>query len=146
MAVEVVQKNTNSGKINYIDAAAIGAIGGYTLKWAIPITPQEKDKRYNTTLVAIEKKNLDGVDVYIRLQDEKKLSPTEIKQIKQILSEKFNNNVLKTKELGKQVLVSFTKSIRPTKTFLLLGTGLTVGTAIIYNIFKEIAKDSKKNK
>ena len=143
MAVEVVQNN-NSGRISYTKAAAIGAIGGYALKWAIPITTQEKDKRYNATLIKIKNINLDEVDVFVRLQDNK-LSSSKIKEINKILLSEIKNSVKITKKVAEKFLVAFTKSIRPTKTFVSVGVGLTVGATVIHNIFYQIAKDWQKD-
>lgn len=133
MAVDVVQNN-NSGRINYLDSIALGAIGGYALKWAIPVTSQEKDIRYNKALRKIEDETM------------KIIQKSSLNEVDAFVRECNSDLTFTAKKVGENVLDTFTKSIRPTKTFLEIGIGLALATAVIHNIFNEIAKDSKSLK
>ncbi len=160
MAVSAIQKDTNnnSHKMSYIQSAATGALIGYSLKWAIPVTPQEKDEIFNAKLKEIsataqaerlkEFENIKNIepktqakDTFIKLHDDKKLNEVEIKKLAEPLCTQvmdFKNRVNETaktvRKVGRKTLNAFTKSIRPTSTFVLTGMGIALCIAFLHNI------------
>jgi hypothetical protein len=166
MVVEAIRSNDNPKRISYIDSAIIGALGGYALKWVIPVTSQEKDTAYKTALLNIEKEakkaafaeiekirqtKPDGFDVFERVYN-KQVYESGIEKLPKHLMDKVmpliarvNEKAETTKVVGKHILTTFTKSIRPSKAFLEIGVGLTIGAALIHNILNEIAQDAQEN-
>lgn len=168
MAVRAIQNDTNenSGKLSYIGSAAVGALGGYSLKWIVPLTANEKDERYRSELSKIrleakkarmdefelikkEASKIPGADEFLHMYDNKKLLYTEIKKRKGSLSEnlssllaRVNNSAINARDIGIEKLTSLTKSIRPTGAFIALGIGLALGIALINNIYKVASKNS----
>lgn len=168
MAVCAIQNNSNqkSGKLSYFGSMIIGAISGYSLKWALPITSQEKDERYNSELSKIrlnvkkarmdeieiirkEASTIPGADEFLKMHDNGKLLYREIKKCNGALSEKLmilltrvNDVAINTRIIGIKTVKSFTKSIRPTGAFLVIGTGIALGIALINNIAKVASKSS----
>lgn len=165
MAISAIQNNNtnnNPKRASVIDAALIGGISGYALKWALPIMAQEKTQDYNAGLKEISQKAIavrtqtynnirnsknrtPASDTFIKMYDNKTLNPKEIKKLKEPLqSEIFGlrSGVRhKTKDMirtGKRALESFTKSIRPTSSFVFLGMGLATAIAFIHNACLEL--------
>lgn len=168
MAVRAIQNDTNenSGKLSYIGSAIVGAVGGYSLKWGLPVTSQEKDERYHDELskvrIGVKKARMDeaelirkeastivGADEFLRLYDNKKLIHTEIKKYKGSLAEKLtsllirvNNSAIIARDIGIKKIIFYTKSIRPTGSFIAIGTGVALLIALVHNIYKEASKKS----
>lgn len=166
MVVRAIQNdsNENSGKLSYIGSAIVGAVGGYSLKWALPITSHEKDERYNSELLKIKSKmkqaRLDeielirrealitpGADEFLKIHDKGELLYHEIKKSKVSLADKLmnlltrvNDSAIKAKIIGTQTVVAFTKYIRPTWAFVAIGTGIALGSTFIHNIYKQASK------
>jgi hypothetical protein len=157
MSLRAVQKNNpdkSSRKNNYINYLSAGAVGGYALKWLIPLTKQEKDslflsglkkiavesvqaKRDEIEIIRTTKPKIDGADTFIKMYDNKKLHLGEIKKLKQPLSNKVmqlylivNNKSKDVKEVGYKKLVDSTKGLRPTGVFIILG--ICVGALIAF--------------
>jgi len=55
MVVSPVQNNNNN-KVSYVKSAAIGALAGYSLKYLLPITSQEKDEVFISEMNKIKAK------------------------------------------------------------------------------------------
>lgn len=166
MAVCAIQNNSNqkSDKLSYFGSMIIGAVSGYSLKWALPITSQEKDERYNSELSKIrlnvkkarieeieairkEASTTPGADEFLHMYDNERLIYREIKKYNGSLSEKLmtlltrvNDSAIKARTVGIQTVKSFTKSIRPTGGFIAIGAGIALGIALINNISKEASK------
>lgn len=162
MSVSAVQKNNNLGQMNYLGSMSVGAISGYALKWALPINSSEKnDEKYVTELNQIKKdarlakiKEFEsigkdfikstGIDEFIHMFDDEKLPDVEAKGLestKQPLPEnlsqlfkRINDAGNEAKELGIKKLNHFTKGIRSTAAFVLIGAGVALGIALIHNI------------
>lgn len=171
MAVSGIQKNSynDTGRVSYLASAATGALVGYSLRWAIPITKQEKqDPEYMAKISVLRKAahdvrvkeiekirtevpQLDGADTFIKLYDENKLTTAEIKKIEGPLSDKLsillnrvNDAAFKFKLEGRETLAFHTKKIRPGSAFVAIGIGTSVLYAALHNIFREIKKNKYK--
>lgn len=168
MSVRAIQNDTNenSGKLSYIGSAIVGAVGGYSLKWGLPVTAQEKDERYRDELskvrIGVKNARMDevglirkeaskivGADEFLHLYDNNKLIHTEIKKYQGSLSEKLtsllarvNNSAIIARDIGIRKIISYTKSIRPTGAFIAIGTGVALITALVHNMYKEVSKES----
>lgn len=163
MAVSAIQNDNNSNKsISYTKSAALGALVGYSLKWALPITPQEKDERFNAQIKNISKmaredrvkafeeiKNSNNKslakDTFVKLHDENKLNQAKIAKLKeplrtqvQGLKNSVNATTRNTRRTGIKALVSYTKSIRSTNAFVLAGMGTTLVYAFFHNILARL--------
>lgn len=168
MAVNAVQENNtckSPHKPSYIGSIAIGALSGYALKWAIPITPWEKKDEYKTLAstpnrdlwvardkeietIKNSKEKLDGVDEFIKLNNDNKLDSSEIKKIQQPLQDKlmalYNRVVeagIEAKAAGRKKLNIYTKSIRPAGIFILLGVLISLGITLTKTIINSPTKD-----
>lgn len=169
MAVSAVQKNQNKPhKINYAGAAVVGAIGGYSLKYLSPLTAQEKNDDYykyrlnkikseaklakEAKLIEIRNaKDCPDVDQFIKMYDNQQLKASKIKALKEPLSYQVlnlvrmvNNEARETIIQGKKDLKASIKDIRPTKTFVLLGMGISLLTALACNVSREMSKNSRE--
>lgn len=171
MAVSAIQKDTNNNShknMSYVKSAAAGALIGYSLKWALPITPQEKDERFNAELDAIsakakaaEAKEFENIrniepktlatDTFIKLYDSNKLNDSDIKSLTEPLStqvmdlkNRVNDKTKMIKQVGEKTLNSFTKSIRPAGSFIVTGLGIAVGIAFVHNVLSRINENNKK--
>lgn len=166
MAVEAIQKNNtyNSGKMSVAGSAVVGALAGYSLKWALPITHQEKDERYKLELKKIntearlarnaEKKliagsKLDGADTFVKMNKKHKLIASEIEKLEgpekdnvKALFNRINSAGFKVKAEGKKALKSFTKGIRSTGVFVTAGIGACVAVAFIHNVLQIVKADN----
>jgi len=162
MAVEAIQKNNynNSNRMSVAGSATFGALAGYSLKWALPITPQEKDEKYSLELNRINKESrqarnaekeliasskLDGADKFVKMNKEGKLTLSEIEKLPdpdnaqvRKLFVRINNAALKSKTEGQKALVNLTKGIRPTSTFVLLGLTIATGIALVHNLVQRV--------
>lgn len=159
MTVDAVQTTTNtSKKMSYLGSMAIGAMSGYVLKWALPVSSSEKDEIYNSELAqiqlnakkageyeieAIKKEPHEGIDEFIKLSNEGQLDYNEIKNIKEPLYSKIKDlfarvseKIEETKYIGEQKLTFFTKGIRPASAFIFIGTGIGLTIALINNIIQ----------
>lgn len=169
MALDAVQKNkNNSGQMSYIKATAIGALTGYSLKYILPISPQEKDENFKTALknnrlkakkaklAAIENiknsKNQSAInDTFIRMYDKKQLKPSLINKLENHLRGgileiiKTVNEIAKFEKLnGKKDLIAITKSIRPTGTFIAIGFIFGFVVALINNISNKVSAENSQ--
>lgn len=163
MAITVIQNNSNnnSGRMGYMSSAVLGALSGYSLKWLLPLTTQEKDQNYLDELVQVKRNawqareaeiekirnevpKANGADEFISMYDNNKLTSFDIKKVDEPLSgkltallERINNAALKVKTEGRENLIFQIKKIRPALTFISIGMGIALGIALIHNIFKE---------
>jgi len=108
MAVSPVQNNSNKN-VSYAKSAAIGALVGYSSKYLLPISSQEKDDSFVSEMTKIKVN--------------------------------AKSNTLKIIE-GERGLKAYTKSIRPTGTFVFVGliTGLLIACA--RNLKRGLAQES----
>ncbi len=162
MAVRAVQRDPNerAGSMSYISSAIIGGISGYTLKWVLPITNQEKDKEFYAELKdiakeAFEKKKIEiekirtskpretFQDEFIKLYDAKKLNITEIRKLPNSVSDKvmglfarINEKILGLKTVRKKHLIDSTKGIRPASVFISAGVCAGILIAVISNMIR----------
>lgn len=147
---------------SYIGAALTGAVSGYALKWAIPLTRQEKDETYAAGMsqsrrdywvarkseieeIRKSKNKIECADLFIKLNDENKLTLAQIQKAKapvydklMILFNRINEVGLVAKIEGKRIIKIRIKDLRPTFVFILLGTGFGLGIALIKNIAKNL--------
>lgn len=167
MAVSAVQKNQNKPhKINYAGAAVVGSIGGYSLKYLSPLTSQEKNDNYykyrlnkiksearlakESRLIEIRNaKDCPDAGQFIKMYDKRELKASKIKALKEPLSYQvldiirmINNDAREITIQGKKDLKAAIKSIRSTKTFVLIGMGTSLLTALAFNVYREMSKNS----
>lgn len=105
MAVEAVHNN-GQNKTSYINSLAVGVMGGYALKWALPILPSENDKRYTDELNSIKKRATgvweqeieairiegarnQGADEFIKMYDDLKEKNPKVKSMKYLFTEEI---------------------------------------------------------
>jgi len=169
MAVSAIQKNDNNIKSSsYLKAGVIGALTGYSLKYLIPVTSQEKDEFYNAAVDEIETKaqksrleaisslapkakpEIESTDKFIRMCNNSDLSHAEI-NAKINLSDNAMNLIHQVnnrgKEISKQGLESLTatvKSIRPTSVFVITGLSVALVGALAHNISNRIVEEKVK--
>lgn len=165
MALRAVQ-NDNNAQMSYIKSSATGALVGYSLKYILPITPQEKDEIYNSFLserearvkkaksAEIEEirksvKHSDTADNFISLYDAKKLTFSKTQKLKKSLNEGLYELVKRVNDAGRaekiklrKDLTAITKSIRPTGTFVILGILAGLIIAFIKNITNNTATNN----
>lgn len=165
MAVNAIQKKEyNSHKASYVKAAAAGAVGGYVLKTLLPLNQSEKDDKYvRDYFESSAKRAVKGHEIKVIRNTEKKteaqieaLKLVDSKDVKiskiKALKEPTKTQVVEiikgiqeaargAKSIGKKAFVAFTKSIRPTGTFMATGAGLAVATAFVYNVLQKISED-----
>lgn len=163
MAITAIQNNSNnnSSRMGYMSSAILGALSGYSLKWLLPLTTQEKDQNYRDELVQVshnaalarvneietirrEASKIQGADEFIRMYDNNKLTSFDIKKIDEPLSGKLtallsriNNAAHKIKTEERENLIFRIKKIRPALTFISIGMGIALGIALVHNISKE---------
>lgn len=157
MSVDAVKENYKSytPRTSYLGAIGIGAIGGYALKWILPITPQEKDELYKTGIsqarkvywrtrndeieaIKKSKKKPEGADEFIKMYEKHKLTYAEIKKLNspkvQDLFNRINDYAMAAKSESRRKLIINIKGIRPAFTFTLIGAAIGFMVAIINNI------------
>lgn len=167
MALRAVQKNKDdSGTLSYTKSAAVGALIGYSLKHILPVTPQEKDEKFNASLNAIRVKakeaelaevkkirNLrrqsEAADTFIRMYDAKTLNPTDFDKIKKTLVNdvrhfftRINEEAQEISEIEIKNLKKSVKKLRPTSVFVVMGfvTGLLI--ALVNNVLTRITREN----
>lgn len=165
MAVSAIQKNDSSSKMSYTKSAAVGAITGYSLKYILPITPQERDARYMAALdqkrALANQSKKDGIqalkssktkdeaaDKFILLADSKKLKISEIRQTKEPVKsgifkiiKALNENARIIYRQGLEEVIALTKSIRPAGIFITAGAFAAVAGSFIDNVVNGISTD-----
>lgn len=165
MSVRAVQNDNNQGRMSYLNSGLFGALAAYSLKYIIPIMPQEKDEFFYAELNEIKQKakalktskideirntknKTPAMEQFIYLHDKGKLKSSKIRSqsesLRKGLSEilfNINNSARNLIQREKVMLITKTKEIRPASTFIIIGT--LAGTAIagINNIINTIAQD-----
>lgn len=170
MAVSAVQKSDNSNTRNasYLKSGVIGTLTGYSLKYLIPVTSQEKDEFYNAAVDEIEtkaqktrlnaikafapqvKSEIESTDKFVRMCNNSDLTHAEL-NAKINLSENVTNLIHQVNNKGKEVvrqgmesLNATVKSIRPTSVFVLAGVSIGIGAALVQNVSNRIAEEKIK--
>lgn len=167
MPIVAIQETQNSHKhTSYIGATVLGAIVGHYTKFMLPITPQEKDDRFNGDIKQIGKDarrarqegineikastdKTPAVDAFIKLCDNnKELSETEIKKLPENIADELikfkaqiNEKVMQAIHAGKKRVITSTKDLRPAYAFILAGAAIGAFTALV----KNMANDSKNS-
>lgn len=170
MTVSAIQKSDNRPKrINYLEAAAAGAIVGYSLKYILPITSQEKDENFKSALKEIrteaetaKQEAINDIrkdhsapcsDEFLRMYDNKEIKFSKVKSLNESKSRhilnlitKVNDNARESIRVEKRALIARTKDIRPTHVFIF--TGIIIGLIITatYNLMKAMAKSKAEAK
>lgn len=163
MAIEATQNSNNRGKTSYIGAIAVGSLCGYSFKWACPIIKDEReDLRYKTEFEKVQNKALaarneeiecirseikktSGADEFIKLHDKNAISEIEkakepLKSNMESLLKRVEDVAEATKKLGHNKIDSYTKAIRPTAPFIIIGAA----TAFIFALGSNIARNARK--
>lgn len=158
MSVNALVTNENT-PASYLKYMAFGAISGYALKYAIPVTAQERDENFKAELKnirarvketrkqeieAIRKdyKNRDkATDMFLKMNDSKKLRSIDLEKVPEKLLDKImdlkSGVDYRTKErLYTEIdnLRIITKKIRPTSVFVFGGAAIGAVYALVKNI------------
>lgn len=169
MAVSAIQNNENNSKnSHFLKSATIGALTGYSLKYLIPITPQEKDEFYNSAVDDIETKAqkakfnaikklssknntaIGSNDSFARMCNSSNLTQAELEKKLKLPEETIDlihqvNNISKrVSEQGMASLKATIKSIRPTFAFVITGVAIGLGTALTRSISNRIVEEKTK--
>lgn len=165
MAVNAVQNNNNS-TMSYKKSIAVGAITGYALKWALPITPQEKDLNYTLELnrakaeaklaktnelsaIINAKPKTKAIDTFSKLHSTHKLTQEEIAKLPESLRAQVTalkaRPSFKFKEafkIGLNKAIVITKGIRSKGIFITTGAVVALAYAFTHNVIKGMATNS----
>lgn len=167
MVIEATQNTNSRGKTSYIGAVALGALCGYSSKWACPIIKDERDDlRYKTELEKLQNKSLrarneeieiirgeinktPAADEFIKLHERNAFS--EIEKAKEPLKsnligllKRVDDVAEATNKIGLSKINSYTKAIRPTVPFMLIGASIGFVYALCTNISQN-ARNLDKN-
>lgn len=160
MPIVAIQETQNSHKrTNYFGAALLGAIVGHYVKFVLPITPQEKDDRFKNDIKEIgidaRKARQEGIneikastdktpaiDAFIKLCDKNKgLSEAEIRKLPENIADELmkfkaqiNEKVMQSIHLGRKIVITSTKDLRPGYVFILAGAAIGLFSAFVKNL------------
>lgn len=82
MAVSAIQNDkSNSPRGGYISSIIAGSAVGFSLKYLIPLTPDEKDEEYKLALAKINQKNNLVEDSFLSISNKKELD-NKVKRIR----------------------------------------------------------------
>lgn len=168
MVIGAIKNDNKSKGINVLGAAFVGGVTGYSLKYALPVNPYEKDNKYFEELsrinveAKIEKiKRLAGLkerpdnkilaDTFEKITSDGKITHSRINALEDSVKGAFLEEIKNANAIAKDVrlqgrlkLDAYTKKIRPTSPMVLLGMGITVTYALLHNIIKRIRNHSSK--
>lgn len=165
MAVNAIQETSPKNHTSYIGATALGALIGHSVKYLLPITPQEKDDNFKSAMQQIEAEaqktreaeikaikesndKTEATDRFIKMSEgNKELNETEIRKLPENMIEsvmklkfKVDEKVAQTIEAGKANLITRTKGLRPTYVFVLLGATIGLWAAFTMNLARSFNK------
>lgn len=166
MVVNAIQTNEYQPKqASYLGAVGIGALSGYALKNALPITKQEKDDLYWSyieasrikaklfkdqeieAIKAFAKKN-SAEDKFIKFIEETdaESKSTIFKSLKGNTKTEFFKLVSHVNEVardvkyeGKKVAAAVAKDIRPAGTFIASGAVFALAGTLVYNVIQRVS-------
>lgn len=169
MALRAVQKNNDDPRIlSYTKCALFGALVGYSSKYLLPVTSQEKDENFNAAMnkikamakktelaeiAEIKKIESEAADTFIRLYDNQNINSSELGKIKVTLVDdvmkflrRVNSAVQEVSEIELKKLKAITKQIRPVSLFV--GAGFTIGLliAVVNNVVNRTLAERALNK
>ena len=169
MSIKSICKEKNDTRnMNYTMPTLTGAIAGYSLKWALPLTQREQDENFKAEckeirklariardneikLIKSEINTTPGADKFIRIYNKgiTKLHK-EIKRAKKPLKDNLKNILIRishakseANSIGRDKLIAYTKKIRPTPAFIAIGAAIGLLFPLVHNIslrkkFKQI--------
>ncbi|MBP7211763.1 hypothetical protein KBA27_02915 [bacterium] len=166
MPIMVTENNTK--KSDYANSILCGASLGYSAKWLIPvISPEKQTAEYKYFLSTVKKKALDekyellntlknnknNYSLARDYYDKNGNSAFSFKSIRKIENKNLKDQVLSivsqsnavardARMSGRSQLKTFTKSIRPTAAFILIGAGI----AFVIETVKSISSSIKNDK
>lgn len=161
MAIGAIQKNnSNTNHTSVLGAAAVGGISGYALKWAIPVLEHEKNDEYYDKLSEAKVKaklskmleidkirnssiKSESTDTFIKLLDENNLTASKIKKLSGPLADKVLGLIRNINDAARleslktlQEVKAYTKSVRPTASFVMIGAISAMLIAVAHNVKK----------
>ena len=168
MAVSAIQNNNskNNHKTSYLKAAGLGALGGYALKYIIPVAPQERDESYSLALdeIKIEKQaakakeiasirnitdNVPAADEFIKICDNKDVKPSKYRMFRSTKNKNVIDYLTQVNNAGKKVniieriaLDAKIKRFRSTKDFALIGATFALSMAFISNVLVKMSHNN----
>lgn len=166
MVVNAIQTNEYKPKqASYIGAVGIGALSGYALKNALPITKQEKDELYWSYInvsqakaklfkvreieaIKASAKKTSAEDNFIKFIEEadaqkrssvyKSLKGNAKTEFFKVVS-RVNEVAREVKAGGKEVATAVVKDIRPTGTFIASGAVFALAGTLVYNVIQRVS-------
>lgn len=164
MAVRAIQTNEyKSHQASYTTAAAIGALGGYALKYISPLTKEERDEKSSSGVINSVKKNAKSseidayknikdktpaVDHFVKMSESGQIKAKKIKALGEPLSSQvleiisnINAKARKMADVASKILNTTIKEARPTKTFMGIGAAVALSTAFVYNVLGKISEN-----
>lgn len=162
MAVSAIQNNNNNRRYkskSYLGSAALGAMTGFSLKWLLPLTPQEKDEIYSAKLdklkhdskleaiKTVSKSKDAGVDTFNSyIKSKKPYSVFNMEKPEKNIIIKFlksvNKNARALFEEGSDLIVLGIKKIRPAKVFILTGIAIGLASAFVGNVINRMSSQN----
>ncbi|MFA7658138.1 MAG: hypothetical protein WCY19_01755 [Candidatus Gastranaerophilaceae bacterium] len=163
MAIDAVQNN-NSGRISVLGSAVFGGLAGYSLKWALPVTSQEKKGDYfeskteeiRTNVRAAKSKAiggikdlpvkdeaaenllslLDGINFRYTALKAKNLPEESVHKIME-LKAGVDYEARKVLIVGIEERTAYLKKMRPTNPFVLIGACIALMFALLHNAINQ---------
>ena len=166
MVVSAVQKTDNrSHHASYIKSAVYGGVGGYALKWALPVSQSEKDVQDSYFLDEARKQEsakfaksnyMDSIRLsetktpaqqeFFALYDSGKLNSATIRGYKEPLNTQIKDFVKTVNKIGREakqladdVVTLIVKNIRPKKAYIAAGAGFAVAAAFVCNVLNKMS-------
>lgn len=166
MAVNAVQKNNTNSTMSYPKSLAVGAITGFALKWALPLTRQERDSNYNLELSKVKaeaksakekelgailnaKPKTKATDTFVKLHKANKLTTKEFDKLPETLRAQVitlkarpSYKLKEAYKSGLNKIILGTKDIRPTGIFIATGAAVALAFAFTHNVIKGMSAES----
>lgn len=161
MAVSAIQKNNQA---SYTKAALLGGVGGYALKYVLPVNQVEKDAQFSMFIDGVRKeatqakiREIDMIrntapktlaqDTFISMFDKQELTPSKINglkeplpgQIRAIITQ-INDKAREVKAFGQELFSAVAKQVRPASKYIAGGVAIGAATAFVYNVLGKMNK------
>jgi len=165
MAVSAIQNNNNPNKgyksKSYLGSIALGATAGYSLKWLLPLTPQEKDEEYSlkldklksesklSAIKAASSSNEPGSDIFTSyIKSKMPYSVFSKDKAEKNIIFKFIKTVNKKARLlvaeGFKAIVLRIKDLRPASVFIATGAAIGLSFAFVSNVINKMSSNNSE--
>lgn len=162
MAVSAIQNNSNQA--SYTKMALLGGVGGYALKYILPVGPVQKDAEFSAYIDTVRKeasqakiREIDMIrnaeprtlaqDAFVSMLDKKELTPDKIRnlgdplpgEVRSIIT-KVNDKAREVKAFGQELFSKVAKQIRPAQRYIAGGVAIGLASAFVYNVLGKMNK------